>query len=223
MVLVPHVTRYFLLFPTSFAFRCSWWTLVHIFVNFTCAQDIHFTSITSSLLHSLLRPMHKQVSMRQYHNLNSARPSSSSVGNGAPSSFLLGRNRVNSVGSGSASNNSSHHPKQAFGVGSNPRGESAGASSGGGVKAASIVEAAPMSADGIVFAQLRGDANSLVVYRSRAAREALPERLNLDRRKLTQCPILENEEVRKLTGSGRKGLLSVTLLAPLYIFGNCAN
>ena len=80
-----------------------------------------------------------------------------------------------------------------------------------------------MSADGIVFAQLRGDANSLVVYRSRAAREALPERLNLDRRKLTQCPILENEEVRKLTGSGRKGLLSVTLLAPLYIFGNCAN
>jgi hypothetical protein len=33
-----------------------------------------------------------------------------------------------------------------------------------------------MAADGIVFAQLRGDPNSLVVYRSRAAREANPER-----------------------------------------------
>ncbi|GMH57598.1 hypothetical protein TrST_g3978 [Triparma strigata] len=57
-----------------------------------------------------------------------------------------------------------------------------------------LVESAPMAPDGIMFAQLRGVPNSLVVYRSRAAREANPERLNLDRRKLTQCPILENEE-----------------------------
>ena len=78
-----------------------------------------------------------------------------------------------------------------------------------------------MSADGIVFAQLRGDANSLVVYRSRAAREALPERLNLDRRKLTQCPILENEEVRKLTGSGRRDCFLSHYWRPLFFRQLC--
>ena len=57
-----------------------------------------------------------------------------------------------------------------------------------------IVEAAPIPPDGIVFAHLRNIPNSLVVYRSRAARDANPERLNLDRRKLVQCPILESEE-----------------------------
>ena len=57
-----------------------------------------------------------------------------------------------------------------------------------------IVDSAPIPPDGVIFAQLKGVPSSLVVYRSPAAREASPERLNLDRRKLTQCPILEKEE-----------------------------
>ncbi|GMH46387.1 hypothetical protein TrRE_jg629 [Triparma retinervis] len=69
-----------------------------------------------------------------------------------------------------------------------------------------------MAADGIVFAQLRGDPNSLVVYRSRAAREANPERLNLDRRKLTQCPILENEGRIRLLNYQNNKITSISNL-----------
>jgi len=83
---------------------------------------------------------------------------------------------------------------------------------GGNTTSAQLVEAAPMAPDGIMFAQLRGVPNSLVVYRSRAAREANPERLNLDRRKLTQCPILENEERIRLLNYQNNRITSISNL-----------
>ena len=43
--------------------------------------------------------------------------------------------------------------------------------------------------DGIFFAQYKGRLDTLVVYRSAAERASNPERLNLDRRQLTCCPM----------------------------------
>mmetsp|Transcript_29262 Transcript_29262/g.95690 ORF Transcript_29262/g.95690 Transcript_29262/m.95690 type:complete len:1126 (-) Transcript_29262:566-3943(-) len=48
--------------------------------------------------------------------------------------------------------------------------------------------------DGVFFAQYKGHPETLVVYRSPEERAANPERLNLDRRHLTVCPILKSEE-----------------------------
>jgi len=50
----------------------------------------------------------------------------------------------------------------------------------------------------IVFAELPPLPNVLVVYRSPDERERSPERLNLHRRRLTQCPLLEGEENLRL-------------------------
>lgn len=54
-------------------------------------------------------------------------------------------------------------------------------------------DGAAAPADGIYFAQYKGKSESLVVYRSAAERASNPERLNLDRRHLTCCPVLKNE------------------------------
>ncbi|KAJ8598932.1 hypothetical protein CTAYLR_009842 [Chrysophaeum taylorii] len=51
-----------------------------------------------------------------------------------------------------------------------------------------------VSSDGVYFAQYKGQPDALVVYRSAEERCANPERLNLDRRHLTVCPILKSEE-----------------------------
>lgn len=48
--------------------------------------------------------------------------------------------------------------------------------------------------DGIYFAQYKGHPDTLVVYRSPEKRAINPERLNLDRRHLTVCPVLKSEE-----------------------------
>ena len=50
----------------------------------------------------------------------------------------------------------------------------------------------------IIFAELPGLTGVLVVYRSPAERNANAERLNLDRRDLTQMPLLEGEERLRL-------------------------
>eukprot|EP01035_Chromulina_nebulosa_P021744 gene21744-28139_t len=47
--------------------------------------------------------------------------------------------------------------------------------------------------DGILFARIRNHPESLVVFRTNEERNRNPERLNLDRRLLDVCPILENE------------------------------
>jgi len=48
-------------------------------------------------------------------------------------------------------------------------------------------------ADGIIFARIRNNPESLVVFRSPEERLRNPERLNLDRRQLDVCPIMEQE------------------------------
>lgn len=48
-------------------------------------------------------------------------------------------------------------------------------------------------ADGILFARIRNKPDSLVVFRTNEERARNPERLNLDRRQLEVCPILEQE------------------------------
>mmetsp|Transcript_32171 Transcript_32171/g.99357 ORF Transcript_32171/g.99357 Transcript_32171/m.99357 type:complete len:790 (+) Transcript_32171:284-2653(+) len=48
--------------------------------------------------------------------------------------------------------------------------------------------------DGVYFAQYKGHPETLVVYRSPEERTVNPERLNLDRRHLTVCPVLKSEE-----------------------------
>jgi leucine-rich repeat-containing protein 49 len=52
--------------------------------------------------------------------------------------------------------------------------------------------------DKIIFAELPGLPGVLVVYRKPSERNTNPERLNLDRRELTQMPLLEGEERLRL-------------------------
>jgi len=53
-------------------------------------------------------------------------------------------------------------------------------------------------ADGVVFARIRNHADSLVVFRTPEERLRNPERLNLDRRQLDVCPLLEQEQRLRL-------------------------
>jgi len=52
--------------------------------------------------------------------------------------------------------------------------------------------------DGIIFAKVRNQADSLVVFRTPEERLRNPERLNLDRRQLDVCPLLEQEQRLRL-------------------------
>ena len=52
--------------------------------------------------------------------------------------------------------------------------------------------------DGIIFAKVRNQADSLVVFRTPEERLRNPERLNLDRRQLDACPLLEQEQRLRL-------------------------
>ena len=65
-------------------------------------------------------------------------------------------------------------------------------------------------ADGVFFAQYRGRPDGpLVVYRSAVERAANPERLNLDRRHLTACPVLKHEERVRLLNYQNNHIASV--------------
>lgn len=52
--------------------------------------------------------------------------------------------------------------------------------------------------DGIIFARVRSNLDSLVVFRTPEERLRNPERLNLDRRQLEVCPLLEQEQRLRL-------------------------
>ena len=81
--------------------------------------------------------------------------------------------------------------------------------------------------DGIFFAQYKGQPDSLVVYRSSEERASNPERLNLDRRHLTVCPILKSEErVRLLNYQNNyieeiRHLSNLPNLIFLDLYNNC--
>jgi len=53
-------------------------------------------------------------------------------------------------------------------------------------------------ADGIIFARIRNQHDSIVVFRTQEERLRNPERLNLDRRQLDNCPLLEQEQRLRL-------------------------
>lgn len=78
----------------------------------------------------------------------------------------------------------------------------------------------------IIFAELPGLTGVLVVYRSPSERNANPERLNLDRRDLTQMPLLEGEERLRLLNyqhnliSKIENLLSLPNLIFLDLYNN---
>ncbi len=52
--------------------------------------------------------------------------------------------------------------------------------------------------DGVIFARIRNQLDSLVVFRTPEERARNPERLNLDRRQLEMCPLLEQEQRLRL-------------------------
>jgi Leucine-rich repeat (LRR) protein len=73
-------------------------------------------------------------------------------------------------------------------------------------------------ADGIIFAKMKGqqsDAVSLVVYRTPEERLRNPERLNLDRRGLEICPILEQEQRLRLLNYQNNSIKQITNLENL--------
>jgi Leucine-rich repeat (LRR) protein len=71
-------------------------------------------------------------------------------------------------------------------------------------------------ADGIIFAKSKGQSDSsLVVYRTPEERLRNPERLNLDRRGLETCPILEQEQRLRLLNYQNNSIKQITNLENL--------
>eukprot|EP00968_Pinguiococcus_pyrenoidosus_P028308 scaffold7760_cov286-Pinguiococcus_pyrenoidosus.AAC.4 len=81
--------------------------------------------------------------------------------------------------------------------------------------------------DGIIFSHIRAHPGLLVVQRTEEARKANPERLNLDRRQLTSCPMLHHEQHLKLLNyqnnyiSKVTGLGGLSKLIFLDLYNNC--
>ena len=99
--------------------------------------------------------------------------------------------------SSSSSSSSKHSGSNGNNKGGGGSSGSSGSGSGGPQSNGQLVlrQGDPaVPADGIFFAQYKGRLDSLVVYRSAAERASNPERLNLDRRHLTCCPILKHED-----------------------------
>jgi leucine-rich repeat-containing protein 49 len=69
--------------------------------------------------------------------------------------------------------------------------------------------------DKIIFAELPGLPGVLVVYRKPIERNANPERLNLDRRELTQMPLLEGEERLRLLNYQHNFIIKIENLLSL--------
>ena len=72
-----------------------------------------------------------------------------------------------------------------------------------------------LPADGIIFARVRNQVDSLVVYRTPEERQRNPERLNLDRRQLDVCPILEMEQRLRLLNFQNNNIRCIQNLANL--------
>ena len=69
--------------------------------------------------------------------------------------------------------------------------------------------------DKIIFAELPGLPGVLVVYRKPSERNSNPERLNLDRRELTQMPLLEGEERLRLLNYQHNFIIKIENLLSL--------
>jgi Leucine-rich repeat (LRR) protein len=69
--------------------------------------------------------------------------------------------------------------------------------------------------DGIIFARYRNQPDSLVVFRTPEERLRNPERLNLDRRQLEVCPVLEQEHRLRLLNFQNNSIKSIQNLENL--------
>ena len=72
-----------------------------------------------------------------------------------------------------------------------------------------------LPADGIIFARVKNQADSLVVFRTPEERIRNPERLNLDRRQLDICPVLEQEQRLRLLNFQNNNIRSIQHLENL--------
>lgn len=69
--------------------------------------------------------------------------------------------------------------------------------------------------DGIIFARIRNQMDSLVVFRTAEERQRNPERLNLDRRQLEVCPLLEQEQRLRLLNFQNNSIRAISNLENL--------
>lgn len=91
----------------------------------------------------------------------------------------------------------------------NAGGSSSGSGSGlNGVMAPSELK----PGDGVLMADSRSHPGAPVVFRTRAAREANPERLDLDRRELDQCVLLEGEHRLRLLNYQHNAIRTIARL-----------
>jgi leucine-rich repeat-containing protein 49 len=68
---------------------------------------------------------------------------------------------------------------------------------------------------GIIFARIRNQPDSLVIFRTPEERMRNPERLNLDRRNLYVCPILEQEHRLRLLNYQNNYITSISRIENL--------
>lgn len=72
-----------------------------------------------------------------------------------------------------------------------------------------------LPADGVIFARIRNQLESLVVFRTPEERQRNPERLNLDRRQLEVCPLLEQEQRLRLLNFQNNSIRAISNLENL--------
>jgi hypothetical protein len=72
-----------------------------------------------------------------------------------------------------------------------------------------------LPADGVIFSRIRNQSDSLVVFRTNEERLRNPERLNLDRRQLEVCPLLEQEQRLRLLNYQNNNIRSIQNLENL--------
>jgi len=98
------------------------------------------------------------------------------------------------------------------------------ASSSASSASSTAASSASMPGDGILIAESRTHPGAPVIFRTREAREANPERLDLDRRSLDQCCLLEGEHRLRLLNYQHNAIGSIqrlesvrSLVGPVHV------
>lgn len=141
-----------------------------------------------------------------YSLLRSGIPSASNSSISSPraGSFSIANEGMSITGKGSSSSYAGSHR----GANSSVAASNVGIAAGAGQESLTPLSVLPrydleplsdeIPVDGIIFARIRNAPDSLVVFRTPEERLRNPERLNLDRRQLIKCPILEQEQRLRL-------------------------
>lgn len=78
-----------------------------------------------------------------------------------------------------------------------------------------LTQVQPADEEGVIFAVSQKHPGIPFVYRTQTARMVSPERLNLDRRNMTICPVLEGEEQLRLLNFENNNILKISNLRNL--------